>query len=104
MVIIYATRSAVMHLAITGTTVTRIRESLDLMADQTTDASKRRQRINVTDLGLVAPDEEIVNSTPIDQELLSLKLYKTKLGPASKQQDPQVGKLETKPALPQDWQ
>lgn len=78
-------------------------EFLNLMVDQATAAPIRQPRTKVTDLSFEAPDEEITRSTSTNQESHLPRLVKTKLRRAPMRRDPQVGNLENKAALPQDW-
>lgn len=73
MIIGYATRSQVIYLAVTGTLVARICDYLALMLDHTTVVPIRKPHTEVIDLRFAAPDKEITNSMPTDQESLLLR-------------------------------
>lgn len=70
MVTRFEKRSPVILSAAIGTLATEICESLNLMVDQATATAKQQLRTKVTDLSLAAPDGEIINSTPTNQESL----------------------------------
>lgn len=61
MVICYATRSPVTHLAVTGDMAAGIRESLNLMVVQATVATIRQPPTDGTYQSFAVPDEEITN-------------------------------------------
>lgn len=104
MVISYATRASVAHLADTGVRVTGICDFLKLFVNQATAASIRQLQTKVADLGFAASDENLNNSMFINHESLLSRLIRIKRGPDLRQQDPQASTFECKFALPQDWQ
>lgn len=61
-------------------------------------------KTGVADLSFVAPDEELTNSTPTDQESLLSRAVRIEHGPGSRQREPRVGTFENKPTTLQDWQ
>lgn len=100
----YATSSPAIYSAASGSMVTGICESLDLMLEQTTAATIQQPQRNVTNLSFAATDEEIIYFTSSSPRTLLLQPVKTKRGLAPRQQHVQISKLEHMAALRQDWQ
>lgn len=99
-----STRSPIIYLDFSGSIAIEIFQSLNLMVDQTTTETIRQVRTEDTDRGIAASDERILISTPNNMELLLSRPIKTKRDPAPAHQIFFTGKLENKPALPQNWQ
>lgn len=106
MVMSYATRNSAIHITAAGTgdMFAGIYERLDIMADQSTAATIRLPQTEVTDLSFAASDKKNNSSTSTNNEPLISRPIKTKRNTVLRQQDPQVGNLETKLASPQNWQ
>lgn len=103
MVIRYATRSPVIHFTITGVMGARRCKSLNLMVYQATAATIQSPRIDIIDLSFAALDDKIFNSTHTYEESLLWRPVKAENDFDPWQKDPQINRLNTKPASLQDW-
>lgn len=88
-----ATRSSVIHLAVPGSMVAEICESLDSSVNIATAATIRPPPAKVTDLSFSDLDKEISHSKPTNSASLFLQPVKTKYDPAARQQDTQISNL-----------
>lgn len=98
----YFTRSTVIHLALTSTFVAGICKSLNLIVYKATAASIWWLRTSVAHLAFTTPNENLLRSTPTNQESLLLRPVKTKHGLAPRLHNSLFDYFEKKPAPLQD--
>lgn len=104
MVICFASKNALFHLAATNTVPAGICESLNLMLDQAMAAFIPQPQNEVTGLRFSVPDKGGTHYRATNQKSLLLRLFKSKQGPAPRQQSPQFCNIDNKQAPSQNWQ
>lgn len=93
MIICYATKRPVLRQDVAGTMTARKCDSLELTLDKTTAATIKQPRTNVTNMSLVAANNQNLRSAPFNRILLLSRLVKNEHGPTPTQPNTQVCNL-----------